>query len=76
MVNFSRSWLTSGLLLSLIAQPVLGLELVEIDPPFSDVAARGENLPFEGFDRLQSDSLYWGGKFAVLSSSSPIGAID
>ncbi|PLB51915.1 hypothetical protein P170DRAFT_351910 [Aspergillus steynii IBT 23096] len=60
MVNFSRSWLTSGLLLSLIAQPVLSLELVEIDPPYSDVAARGENLPFEGFDRLQSDSLYWG----------------
>ena len=75
MVNFSRSWLTSGLLLSLIAQPVLGLELVEIDPPFSDVAARGENLPFEGFDRLQSDSFYWGGKFFSFSGHSLISAI-
>ncbi|KAH8434567.1 uncharacterized protein LDX57_012210 [Aspergillus melleus] len=60
MVNFSRSWLTSGLLLSFAAQPILGLELVEIDPPTSDLAARGENLPFEGFDRMKSDSLYWG----------------
>ena len=65
MVNFSRSWLTSGLLLSFAAQPILGLELVEIEPPTSDLAARGENLPFEGFDRMASDSLYWGGKFPV-----------
>ncbi|KAI9041727.1 uncharacterized protein KD926_006451 [Aspergillus affinis] len=60
MVNFSRSWLTSGLLLSFAAQPILGLELVEIEAPSADIAARAEKLPYAGFDRMGSDSLYWG----------------
>ncbi|KAA8643041.1 hypothetical protein EYZ11_008258 [Aspergillus tanneri] len=89
MVNFFQPWLTSGLLLSLIAQPVLGhpkmIELQEIEHIDGSFLQKREAMPYAGFDRMTSDSLYWGAsqdgksslaKFTVKSDSEELNIIN
>ena len=75
MVKFLRSWLPSGLLVSLLAQQGLSIVFEDAEAPdaVKPLLERGleqsEDAIFSSFDRLGKASWYWHG---ILYSPTPL----
>jgi predicted RNA-binding protein (virulence factor B family) len=67
MVNIRRFWLSSSLILSLLAHQGLSMVFEDTDAPdaVKSLFERGdqsnEDAAFSVFDRLSKDSYYWSG---------------
>jgi hypothetical protein len=67
MVNIRRFWLSSSLILSLLAQQGLSIVFEDTDAPgaVNSLLERGdtsnEDAAYSVFDRLSKDSYYWSG---------------
>lgn len=74
MVKFLRSWLSSGLLVSFLAQQGLSLVFEDAEAPdaVKPLLERGtepsKDAIFSSFDRLSKASYYWHG---ILYSPTP-----